>query len=205
VRCVSFSNIRATVPSTPPQLPDASVTSTYRGGEIRSTIALNCIGENRLEDVSLNDVHIVYGGGGTADEAARRDVPKVAGEYFELGTLPAYGLYARNVHGLTLRDVRFEVGTADLRPAVVLDHVDDAAISGLSVQGNPDAESALRFIDSSMTLLSGPRLLSPAAVFLRVEGADSDSITVDGGDITKASTPLAFAAGADEKSVRIRT
>ena len=205
LRCVSFNNIRATVPSEPAQLPETVVTSAYRGGEIRSCIVLNCIGNSRLEDVSFNDVHVVYGGGGTASEAARRDVPKFAGEYFELGTLPAYGLYARNVHGLTLRDVRFEVGTADLRPAVVFDHVDDAAISGLSVQGNPDAESALRFIDSSLTLLSGPRLLSPAAVFLRVEGGGSDSITVDGGDITKASTPLAFAAGADEKSVRMRT
>ncbi len=42
---------------------------------------------------------MTYGGGGTAEEAARRDVPKMAGEYFELGTLPAYGMYARNVAG----------------------------------------------------------------------------------------------------------
>jgi hypothetical protein len=204
VRCVSFNNIRATVPSTPPQLPDAAVTSTYRGGEIRSTIALNCIGNNRLEDISLNDVHIVYGGGGTADEAARREIPPYAGEYFELGTLPAYGLYARNVHGLTLRDVRFEVGEADLRPAVVFDRVNDAAISGLSVQGNPDAESAMRLIDSTETLLTGARLLTPAAVFLRVEGDKSESITVDGGDVTKATQALAFASGAEEKAVRMR-
>jgi hypothetical protein len=203
-RCISFNNIRATVPSAPPQLPDAAVTSTYRGGEIRSTIALNCIGENRLEDISLNDVHIVYGGGGTAKDAERGEIPAFAGEYFELGTLPAYGLYARNVHGLNLRDVRFEVGDADLRPALVLDRVNDAAISGLSVQGNPDAESALRFIDSTDTLLSGPRLLTPAAVFLRVEGDKSESITVDGGDVTKATQALAFASGAEEKAVRMR-
>ena len=204
LRRISFSNIRATVPSTAEQLPGTSLTSEYRGGEIRSSICLNGVGDRYLHDISFNDIHIIYGGGGTAEEAARRDIPKYAGEYFELGTLPAYGLYARNVRGLTLRDVRFEVVDPDLRPAVIFDHVHDAAINGLSVQSNPAAESALRFIESTETLLTAARLLTPAPVFLRVEGSGSDSITVDGGDFTKAQTPLAFADGADEKSVKLR-
>jgi hypothetical protein len=204
LRRISFSNIRATVPSVAQQLPGAEITSTYTGGEIRSCIALNGVGDRYLEDISFNDIRVVYGGGGTAKEAARREIPPYAGEYFELGTLPAYGLYARNVRGLTLRDVRLEVLEADLRPAIVFDHVEDAAINGLGVQGNPDAESALRFIDSKDTLLTATRLLTPAPVFLRVEGAGSQSITVDGGDVTKARDTLAFAAGADEKAVRIR-
>jgi len=204
LRRISFSNIRATVPSTPEQLPGTTLTSEYRGGEIRSCIALNGVGGRYLEDVSFNDVHVTYGGGGTAEEAARRDIAPYAGEYFELGTLPAYGLYARNVRGLTLRDVRFEVIDADLRPAIVFDHVEDAAINGLSVQGNPNSESALRFIDSKDTLLTAARLLTPAPVFLRVEGAESNSIIVDGGDFSKAATSLAFAAGTDEKAVKMR-
>ena len=84
---------------------------------------------------------MTYGGGGTAEEAARREVPKMAGEYFELGTLPAYGLYARNVRGLTLTDMRFEVAAPDLRPAMVFDHVEDATVNGFAAQGNPHAES----------------------------------------------------------------
>ncbi len=46
----------------------------YRAGETRHCIVLNCIQEAFLEDVSFNDVHVSYGGGGTVEEAAR-EVP----------------------------------------------------------------------------------------------------------------------------------
>src|SRR5207248_4153597 len=59
-----------------------------------------------LENISFTNVHVTYEGGGTAEESARRDVPQIAGEYFEIGTPPAYGVYARGVRGLTLDNVR---------------------------------------------------------------------------------------------------
>src|SRR5206468_6812141 len=124
---------------------DLPFSSSYRPGETRSCIVLNGVGDDVLEGISLSDIQITFEGGGTAEEAARRDVPKTAGEYFELGVLPAYGLYARNVRGLTLQNVRFEVTKPDLRPAMVFDHVEDAAVNGLSVQGCAKAESVLRF------------------------------------------------------------
>ena len=71
--------------------------------------------------------------------AAKRNVPQTSRQYFgvwgeePLGP-PAYGLYARNVRGLTLNNVRFTVANPDLRPAVVLDNVQDAAIHALNVQ-----------------------------------------------------------------------
>ncbi len=204
LRHISFSNIRATVPSTPEQLPGQPFTSAYREGELRSCICLNGVGEAYLEDISLTDVHVVFGGGGTAEEAARRDIPKHAGEYFDLGTLPAYGIYARNVRGLSLRDVRLEVLEADLRPAVVFDHVEDAAINGLNVQSNPNSESAVRMIDSKQTLITAARVLTPGAVFLQVEGAGSEGITIDGGDISKAAKSLTFANGATDSAVKMR-
>jgi hypothetical protein len=72
-----------------------------------------------------------------------------------------------------------------LRPALIFDHIEDAAINGLSVQGNPEAESVLRFIDSKQALLTATRLLTPAAVFLQLEGAANDGIIIDGGDLSK--------------------
>ena len=47
---------------------------------------------------------------------ARAEVPQTAGEYFELGPPPAYGLYARGVRGLTLHNVRFETATPTCAP-----------------------------------------------------------------------------------------
>ena len=203
LRNITFSNIRASVVSEGGQYDDITFKQNYRPGETRQCIVLNAIGDRFLEDIVFNDVRVTYGGGGTAEEA-RREVPQVAGEYFEIGTPPAYGLFARNVRGLTLNSVRFEVVKPDLRPAVVLDHVTDAALSGLSAQGNAEAKSVLRFVDTQDALLTAPRVLSPAAVFLQVEGAASQAITIDGGDLSKAATPVAFDSGAAKQSVKLR-
>ncbi len=202
VRNISFSGIQATV-CVPVQLADAPFTSGYNPGEIKSCIALNGV-DSFLEGISFSDVHVTYPGGGTAEEASVRNVPEVAGEYYENGILPAYGLYARKVRGLTLNNVRFELAAPDLRPAVVFDHVEDASVSGLSAQGDAKAESLLRFTGAREVLLSATRVLTPAAVFLRVEGADSHGITVDGGDLSKAAKALELSADAPRDSVKMR-
>jgi hypothetical protein len=202
VRNLTFNGIRATVVSEGRQFADMPFRNNFRPGETRTCITLNGVADEYLEGISLTDIHVTFGGGGTAEEAARRDIPKMAGEYFELGTLPAYGLYARNVRGLSISNVRFELASPDLRPAVVFDHVKAASITAFSAQGNPEAESLLRFTDVEDVLLSGCRVLTPAAVFLDVEGAHNRSITVNGGDLSKAAKPLSFTRGATPESVK---
>jgi len=201
-RNISFSGIHAIV-SAPFRLADLPFISGYNPGEIKSCIGLNAVG-GIIENISFSDVQITFPGGGTAEEAAVRDVPKVVGEYYAAGVFPAYALYARSVRGLTLNNVRFEVAGPEARPAVVFDHVEDAAVNGLNAQGTKDAESLLRFIGARDVLLSAARLLSPTPVFLQVEGADSAGITVDGGDISKAATPVALKADAPSNAVKLR-
>src|SRR5271157_5075308 len=117
VRNISFRGITATV-SVPAQFPDVPfVVNAYNPGEIKSCIGLSGVGAV-IENISFDDVHVMFPGGGTAEEGALRDVPKVVGEYYAAGVFPAYALYARNVRGLTLNNVRFEVAGAELRPAV---------------------------------------------------------------------------------------
>ena len=200
LRNISFSDIHATVVK-PVQLRDTEHFSNYNPGEIYSCVVLNGMGDNFLEHVTFNNVHIQFPGGGTAEHAAVRDVPKIAGEYFQLGVLPAYGIYARNVKGLTLHNVRLTLADADYRPAVIFDHVADAAVNGLSVQGVKASESLLRFIESKDVLLTAVRVLTPTDTFLRLEGAGCGNIKIDGGDLSKAATPLVFAAGAGPSSV----
>jgi hypothetical protein len=167
------------------------------------------MGEAYLENISLTDVHVTYAGGGTAAQAAKRDVPQITSEYFGVwGTAPygppAYGLYARNVKGLTLQNVRFEYKQPDLRPAVVLDNVQDGAFTALSMQGNPEAESVMRITGSKDLLFSATRVLTPAKVFLQLEGAGSEGIIIDGGDLRKASKVLAATNGAKESAAKVR-
>ena len=204
VRNIVFNGIRATVVAEGREFADIRFPQHYRPGETRQCIVLNCVGDSLLEEVVLSDVHVTYGGGGTFADA-QREVPQVAGEYFEIGTPPAYALFARNVRGLTVNNARFEVLKPDLRPAVVLDHVTDVAVNGLSAQGDKQADSVLRFIETRDALVSAARVLRPAAVFLQVEGAGSEAITIDGGDLSKTAAPVAFKAGAAEKAVKLRT
>jgi hypothetical protein len=175
----------------------------FRLGETRSCIVLNGVGSDFLEGISFQDVHVSYEGGGTAEESMV-DVPKLAGEYFEIGTPPAYGIYARNVRGLTMNNVRLEVTKPDLRPAVIFDNVADVTVNGLSAQGNMQAESLLRFNGTRDVLLSGTRVLTPTSVFLKIEGAANDGIAIDGGDLAKAGKPLVFGKGATERAVKVR-
>jgi hypothetical protein len=203
LRNITFQGIRANVVAEGRQYEDMPFQQNYRPGETRQCIVLNAIGDAFMSGIALNDVHITYEGGGTAEEA-RREVPQVAGEYFEIGTPPAFGLFARNVRGLTLNGVRFETVQPDLRPAILLDHVSDASLSSVSAPGNNLAKSLLRFVEVQDVTVIGPRMLAPAPVFLQVEGAGSHGIRVEGGDLSKAATPVAFVEGAASTAATVR-
>ncbi len=81
--------------SNPRQLEDLPFPSAFRPGEYKSCIALNGVGSDFLEEISFNDVHITYEGGGTAEEASVRDVPQRAGDilswesYLHTACMPA--------------------------------------------------------------------------------------------------------------------
>jgi hypothetical protein len=203
VRNISFDGIQATVVK-PVPLADALFKSNYNPGEIFSAITLNAFDQAFLENIRFNNVQVTFPGEGTAEQGAVRDVPKVAGEYYTMGIPPAWAMFARNVRGLTMQAVRFDLAASDARPALVFDHVADAAVNGLSVQGDKSAESALRLIDTRDALISAPRLVKPAAVFLQVEGKASENIIVDGGDLAKAEKVLVLKDEASESAVKVR-
>jgi polygalacturonase len=205
LRNVSFSHIHGNVTTNPGQLDEAKVTSNVNAGEKHSCIVFNCVGGATMENISLSDIHLTFGGGGTAEDAARRDLPEFAGEYFMMGPMPAYGFYARGVRGLTLNNIRLQVASQDLRPAVILDQVTDCAINGLSVDADAKAESALRFRNSKEVLVSAARLLTATPVFLAVEGASTERIVIDGGSLSSATKSLTLMEGAQQKAVTIRS
>ena len=102
-----------------------------------------------IEDVSFSNVHVRSAGGGSEADAARAipERPKSSLEPSFMGAFPAHGLYARHARNISLRDVSFDVDTADARPAIVLDDVQGAAIDGLRSRHSRDA--AIRSTASS--------------------------------------------------------
>jgi hypothetical protein len=209
LRNISFNNIKASVVSQPVNHPDIPFDVKVYDGEQNSCITLNAWGDNYIENISFNDVHITYAGGGTPELAAKQNVPQVSAEYFGVWANapfgpPAYGMYARNVKGLTLQNVRFDFEKPDVRPAVVFDNVQDATLSALSAQGPSQGQPLIRLINAKDVLITAARVITPVATFLSAEGAATEGITIDGGDLRKAKKLSILGDGAKQTAVRIR-
>ncbi len=196
-RNVLFSNIRATVPENSCPLEHEVVRMP---GELRSCINITGLPGHPVEGVTFSNVHITFYGGGTAEEAARRDVPEMKDhypEYHMFGTLPAYGLYVRHAAGLTLHNVRFELANPDLRPALVCEDVCDLELDAFRAMGNPEGEM-LRLSNVREVFIHGSRTLNPVGAFLRVEGAESRAIMLHGNDLRRAKNTAVFGDGLAE-------
>lgn len=204
VRNIAFNGIRGFVVAEGKQHPDLPWPQKFRPGETRHCIVINGVGDDIIENISFQDINFTFEGGGTALEAAA-EVPRIAGEYFEIGTPPAYGLYARNVRGLSLNNVRFETSKPDLRAALDLDNVSDATINGLSAQGNGLAKSVVRMRNTRDVLMTASRVLSQASAFIELVGPSNAGIILEGGDISKVGNPVLLSGGASSKSIVVRT
>ncbi len=76
-----------------------------------------------IRNVSLCNIRIQYRGGGQKVSKPYREQGTNYPEPRWAGPTPAYGLYARHVDGLTLRNVRFELMRPDERPDMILEDV----------------------------------------------------------------------------------
>lgn len=194
---ILFNNIWAKVPPKPKS-------DTAAEGESRSCISINGVPGHYIENIMFSNIHVIFPGGGTFHEAERREIPELIDtypEYFIFGILPSYGLYARHAKGLTLHNVKFELDSPDMRPAIVCDDVENLDISGLQAEGNKQAESLIRLQRTRQAFIYGCRPLNDIGTFLRVEGHQSSGITVAASDLHRAKTPVEFDKGAANKAV----
>ena len=76
-----------------------------------------------LRNISLNNIRLQFRGGGKKVETPYREQSTHYPEPRWAGPTPAYGLFARHVDGLRLRDVTFELMRPDERPDMVFDDV----------------------------------------------------------------------------------
>jgi hypothetical protein len=86
-------------------------------------LLINGIPGHPVESLTLENIRIELAGGGTAADAQVQLAENEAKypEYNMFGkVMPAYGIYARHVRGLTLTNVQTTVVKPDARPATVL-------------------------------------------------------------------------------------
>lgn len=106
------------------------------GIETMSGIQITGIPGYYIDGVRLENIRLVFKGGGTQADAARLP-PELETDYPEpsrAGIMPAYGLFARHVRDLELADIRVSFETQDLRPAIVCVDVDGLEIDNFKAR-----------------------------------------------------------------------
>ncbi len=104
-----------------------------------SAIVITGMPGHPIEEIMISDIRMTTGGGGTKADADNKlkefTVDVLEGwwpEYSRLGAaVPAHGIYARHVDGLTLDNVQMKTANPDERPAVHFDDVQNLIIDGI--------------------------------------------------------------------------
>jgi polygalacturonase len=126
--------------------PDVTTNSRMRNILISNVIAdgvgkmsgIQIMGlpEQPIEGVRLDNIRLTGNGGGTASDAAIK--PKELGNGYpdpeKIGTLPAFGVYARHVRDLELANIHVNYKTTDLRPAAAFDDLQGLEIDNFKPQ-----------------------------------------------------------------------
>jgi polygalacturonase len=126
-----------------------------------SGIQIMGLPEQPVEGVRIENVRLTSNGGGTAEEAAATPKELGAGypEPSKLGTLPAYGIYARHVKDLELANITVNFTTNDLRPAAMFADIQGLEIDNFKPQVAPGIKAAVLGEDvKGVTVRNSPAL-----------------------------------------------
>jgi hypothetical protein len=130
------------VPSRAKNILISNVIAT--GCEPMSGIQITGLPDQPIDGVRLDNIRLVFKGGGTREEAAH--VPKELGDGYpeprNVGTMPAYGVFARHLRGLELSNINVSFEQDDLRPAMTCLDVDGLEIDNFKAQLAAGVEAA---------------------------------------------------------------
>jgi len=126
-----------------------------------------------VEDVTLSNIFIDFVGGGTKEQAAR-EVPAAEPDRYpepgRLGTMPAWGLFARHVKNLALSQVELRVAKEDLRPTIQLDDAADVAFNTVKFPHAPDTPVFVLKYVTGFFIHNSPDLPETSRTGLVIEG-----------------------------------
>jgi hypothetical protein len=93
-----------------------------------------------VKDVTLENITILFGGGGNPKNAHVKlneldKVPEREGNYPEFsmfGELPAWGFYVRHAEGVVFKNIQLKLKDRDFRPVFVFDDVKNLTLYNIS-------------------------------------------------------------------------
>jgi hypothetical protein len=165
--------------------------------------AISGLPQAKIENLTLSNLRLSFAGGGTREEAGRSipEHPDKYPEYSMFGRLSAYGLYCRHVRGLALTNVQLQCAGDDKRHAVVLEDVQEAVMDRLRASVSDGAASQLRLRDVRDVLIRGCMPGAGTDLFLKLQGTQSDGVTLVGNDFGGARKVVETEAGVAETAV----
>jgi polygalacturonase len=119
--------------------------------------------EQPLEGIRLENIRLVFHGGGTKHDAAKRPEELGAGypDTEFIGTLPAYGIFARHVRGLELANIHLNTLTNDFRPAAMFEDIQGLEIDDFKPQLTEGIPGVVMAADvKDLTIRNSPALES---------------------------------------------
>jgi hypothetical protein len=135
-----------------------------------------------ITNLTLENIEIELAGGGTA-ENARQVVPEAVDKYPEVKTfgplVPAYGVWARHVKGLKLKNISFRLAGNELRPAIICEDGIDLEISNCQLPETIGGESIIRLENVQGAVIQHTDVKGTADAFVRVEGPASKEVRVN--------------------------
>ena len=102
--------------------------------------AIGGLPDQKIENLVIENCDFLYYGSIQDTAFVYQNVPENREKYPEFniyGTCPAYGLYARHVNNLTIRNVKVRAKNLDVRPAIVLDDVEQYNLFNLQCESFP--------------------------------------------------------------------
>lgn len=151
-----------------------------------------------VEGIVLEKINMSYEGGGT-NELVEADVPdrEIIAKYPEaqmFGRLPAYGLYARHVNGLTIRDVRIALENPDARAAIVFDDVAASSLERVTADAAKTNEPLFSFVNVRDITVRNCVAASGATLLMRAIGEPSarKEIRLEGNTVSAPAKEIEF-------------
>jgi len=203
MRNIQISGITATLRTV--VIPDSMLSVAWDKMAVFGIMVTGIPG-HYIEDVSFNDMQLIFPGGGSKQDAAN-NVPENEQMYPEqhfFGILPSYGAYIRHAKGITFNNVRFKLADQDFRPAIVTEDVENLELCHVSAEIDKETESIVRIVDTRNVLINNCRSLSEANAFLKIEGGKSSDILMLSNDYRNIKKPFMLDKDASSLKVSIK-
>ena len=163
-----------------------------------SGILITGVPGHYITDLTLENIEIDLLGDGTV-ENSRQVVPEAIDKYPEVKTfgpiIPAYGVWARHVKGLKLKNITFRLKHNDLRPAFIIEDGKNIEITGCKIPQTSGAQSIVRLENVDGAKITGTQVQGNAEAFVRVEGNDSKKIKVENNKTAAIKKNIELAPG----------